>query len=336
MINSRDVSIIVQGPVCGTTEDGALFTKRLISSVRYYFPDAELILSTWNDENTEGLDYDILVCSIPPISQKIIYDDDSIHLYSVNHQIISTKQGLLKASRKYALKVRSDMLFLSGIILKWVEKYRGEDANYKEWKVFEERIVTLPTYNYRKGAAFPFNIADWLYFGTRKDMIFLFDIPLFDINRLKKRNGSNYPYLSDNIGAEQYIWVSCLRKKREDFNFWGWQNDDFQALREFEISIAQNFVLISARKMGVTSQKFSNASYCAEPALSSGFYTFCEWKRLYNKYGGGNLKIIYNPVEDIIYWLLWSCRKFMRRHFRYLYELIVTIVRDERAKRRLE
>ena len=97
MILSKDISVVVQGPI--HTQDN--LTKRVLESVRTHLPDAELILSTWKGSNVDGLDCDVLLLNDDPgaINGR----------NNVNRQIVSTRNGLQKATRTYAVKLRTDM-----------------------------------------------------------------------------------------------------------------------------------------------------------------------------------------------------------------------------------
>ena len=54
-IDFKDISIIVQGAI------DIAETPKCLASIRKHLPEAEIILSTWNNEPVEGLDYDVLV-----------------------------------------------------------------------------------------------------------------------------------------------------------------------------------------------------------------------------------------------------------------------------------
>jgi hypothetical protein len=60
MINHNDISVIVQGAI-----DKDL-TKKSLESIRAFMPEAEIILSTWEDSDLTSLDYDKLVLSKDP------------------------------------------------------------------------------------------------------------------------------------------------------------------------------------------------------------------------------------------------------------------------------
>ena len=48
MINSKDISVVVQGAIDKEN------TPKCLESIRKYLPDAEIILSTWEGSEVEG------------------------------------------------------------------------------------------------------------------------------------------------------------------------------------------------------------------------------------------------------------------------------------------
>jgi hypothetical protein len=116
MIDSRDLSVVVQGPVVAGQ------TAQCLRSLRRFLPGCEIILSTW-----EGTRIEAELSDCPP--DEVIYNADPgntnweslrasggaiaecMRLDSnFNRQLVSTASGLKVASRPWALKFRSDML----------------------------------------------------------------------------------------------------------------------------------------------------------------------------------------------------------------------------------
>ena len=60
MIKSSEISIVIQGPIYKNT------TKRVCERMRQIFPQAEIIVSTWQGSDTSDLTYDVLVESKDP------------------------------------------------------------------------------------------------------------------------------------------------------------------------------------------------------------------------------------------------------------------------------
>jgi hypothetical protein len=88
MINTDGLSVIVQGAIHSE------FTPLCLQSIRKYLPDAEIILSTWEGSNVDGLEYDILILNEDPGYKKHCRDNNT------NRQLVSIQGGLKKVSRQ--------------------------------------------------------------------------------------------------------------------------------------------------------------------------------------------------------------------------------------------
>ena len=309
MIESKRVSVVVQGPVCGTEKDPAVYTRKCCESVRCFFPEAEIIISTWEDQDISQLTYDKYVKSHAPELYKIYWDDMSIHYFSINHFLISSINGLKLASREYVIKMRSDMAFMNGKCMEYIGRYSNYDNENLEWKIFKQRVITLPSLNpHRAKVFFPYSICDWIQIGLREDILKLYDVPLVDISTIPLREGYRYKISEDFLGVEQYLFYSLLKKNGLPVYLKSRTSTDKNIILQTEKAIAMNLVLMSARNMGVKSFKYSNRMYAIEPWMSLGYYTFKEWKMLYNQYGGGSERIIGKIMEDLIYSAMFSLR----------------------------
>ena len=309
MIDSKDISVIVQGPIAYSSDGKVNQTKLVCESIRTCLPEAEIILSTWEGSYIADIEADKFLLN-PSIHANKMYriGEKEPTLHTVNHQIITTIEGLKQATKKYAIKTRTDVKFLHNNFLKYFDKYNRypSDEEYRAWRVFDKRIVTLPTVDVRGERGLPYNVSDWFYLGLTNDLIKLFDIPLIDTFNLVS-HGNDYPHAEDNLGNEQAIWVSCLRKYRDvDFN----NSIDLRekTKRESEIALANNFVIVSGKDLGLYSFKYGMNSYLRNPLLSIDTYTHNDWKKLYNKYGGGEEVTIFRSYE-IIFKLLYKYYK---------------------------
>lgn len=332
-LTSKDISVVIQGNPCGTRESPALYTRKLSESIRKHLPEAEIIVSTWEDQNVEGIHWDKLQLSRPVPMTYVIRPDEKLYPQTVNHQLITSRSGIQAASRKYVLKIRSDMILENDRILKMWNHY-AETPRIEGIQscISRERIMVLPTYNHRRGMCFPYNVCDWLFFGSKEDILDLFHIPLMDLDALCVRNGEKYPRVEDNMGAEQYIWIEYMKQKHVNSNLKGAMDTDEKELMLFEETIAQNLIMASARKLGVNSQKMPGSGYASKPCLSQGLYTFSEWKRLCNQYAGSKFKLCWNPIEDAVYVLALKLREKIRGGNVKLYGFIIMSVRKVRAK----
>ena len=133
-IDSSEISVVVQGAISDK------FTKRVLVSIRKYLPKSEIILSTWKGSDVSDLDYDQLVLSKDPGTKILLNNNIPLNL---NRQITSTLNGLRKATRKFALKIRTDIELTSDSFLNYFNKYNDYDYSYK---FFQNRILMCEKY----------------------------------------------------------------------------------------------------------------------------------------------------------------------------------------------
>jgi hypothetical protein len=168
MIDHKEVSVIIQGPYYPS------ITEFAIERVRRVLPGAEIIYSTWNGTKYRSEYVDKYVESEDP-GAEAVFDNPRI-LHAANRQIVSTCAGLRLASRRYALKIRSDLYLLNDNFLK---KYHIFPSRESDFRVLTERVIisTSFTPNPRREPK-PFHPSDWFYFGLHEDLLRIFEVPL--------------------------------------------------------------------------------------------------------------------------------------------------------------
>lgn len=331
-IPSSKISVVVRGLVVGAdeTDPKKRFTERCLSSVRHYLPEAELILSTWTDQNIAKLDYDKVITNEQPEEIFMIHAGGEVRRITTNNQVITSRSGGQAATRPYILNMRSD-IELSGIgFLKLFEQFNTTEHT----GFFQKKIVTLPTYNPKHGARFLFNVCDWFYFGLTEDIRDLFDIPLMEKSKLKGVFVDGYAPVAENFGCEAYIWTRFLEKHGQTTV----PHQTFyskEALANSERSYAQNTIMAPASMLNVTCLKMPRAGYGARPWLSQGLYTFDEYKRLYNQYNQPGLPFIPNIFENISYDAVLSLRRLVSDKFPDLYKNLVNSIRRKHGSTNL-
>jgi hypothetical protein len=85
----HNVGILLQGIVND-------WTKKIIDEYEQNFPDAHILLSTWDTENTKDICCDVIKLEPP---------NDPRH---INHQIIGAREGLKKINSEIIMKCRTD------------------------------------------------------------------------------------------------------------------------------------------------------------------------------------------------------------------------------------
>ncbi len=114
-INKSNITFIVQGAVEPKK------TKKCLKSIRRYFPESRIILSTWKGTDCSDLPYDRLILNEDPGFAYL--DTNNEVKYNINRMLVSTQSGLKECDTKYAFKVRSDLVFHSDHILRYFDKY---------------------------------------------------------------------------------------------------------------------------------------------------------------------------------------------------------------------
>jgi len=318
------ISAVVQGPVVGSGErdKNKRFTQRSLESVRKILPEAQLILSTWKGADVRGLDYDVLLLNDEPERIDFAWPNGILHQMTVNLQIISTRNGLEKADRQYAIKMRADTVLEGAGFIEYFKKYNKN----KDSDILKNKVVVLPTYNPRKKTKLLFDVCDWFFFGLTDDVKDIFSIPLMDKNKLNGQKINGYHLMSDNYCAEQYIWTSFLKKyKNFYFPYYDYFTPETFALSEK--SYVNHTIMVPANRAQIKCLKMPGAGYGARPFLSQGLYSFNGYKNLYNTYNAKKIFYFPNPVEDALYFVLFNLRMIVKNFSPWLYRGVVNFIR---------
>lgn len=214
MIQPSEVSVVIQGPVVGIRsqdERASATTCEVLGSVRAILPGAEVILSTWRQQDLEGLAYDKLVLSEDPGASG---DRALSSSANILRQIRSSHAGLLQATRHYALKLRSDTALTSSIFL---DCWNGHRSKGMKPVVFKERILVSAIFTPNPlHCPSPYWVSDFFAFGRCEDVRKLWDIPFAAIQRLFEEDEERKVYTADAavsrtaLNAEQRLILSML------------------------------------------------------------------------------------------------------------------------------
>lgn len=291
-VDPRSISVVVQGPVVGAPDAPyeQRHTLRCLDSVRRHLPGAEVILSTWPDADLTGLPFDRVVVSEDPGSAP--YTDATIQppvLWPGNRVVVSSAAGLRAATRPYAIKTRSDLIFADARCLRLVGRY---PRRVPEWRVTRERVLSPAFFavNPRLQRQYPFHPSDWWTFGLREDLLDMWDVPLagpevpeWFVDHPKPANDVEHRTLC-RYYAEQWAWLSFLRKHEAEFGpvpFEHRADVNPEAMRISELSIANNLQIHELHELGLLAPKKS-------PDLRiwvwGEIYTRGDWERLYRQY----------------------------------------------------
>ena len=244
MISSEKITVVVQGAI---VPDEGRGTKEVCESIRALLPGAEIILSTWENSNYQGIPYDKVMENKDPGALDSQYEgrEKSAVRNNFNRQLISTLQGIREAGREYVMKLRSDSLLRDLSFLRFYEKY-GMEQNIA---CFEPRNPWGEFLN-------QLSLCDFWFFAPKEKMLKLWDIPLYENGMLKERD----------ILGEEYLLGQFIRKK-ENLELPVFYCDA-ASYRDtiYKSTLRDDFLIIPNRKSGIFCTKY--------PGLND-FYTVC-------------------------------------------------------------
>ena len=282
-IDTKDISVVVQGAV-----DKAI-TPLCLASVREHLPDAEIILSTWEGTKVNGFSYDGLIENPDPGAFPCDKLQKSV-MNNINRQIVSTYNGLLRCTRRYALKLRSDFYIERPDFLYYFGKYTEYDPEYRFVK---ERVVGCSVYSRNPRShiyplVMPYCPSDFFFFGLREDLLNLFDRELID-DPDEKLFFERYPeyckYLNYREALCQYmpeqsIWIGFLKKHIQDIDCICRDHITKNNIVLTEKSFANNLVFCSADQLGIGTYKVG----LFQKGIPENCLTHQDWRDIYSFY----------------------------------------------------
>lgn len=300
-IKSSEVSVVVQGPI------HAIRTKKTLRSIRKHLPDAEIILSTWENSNLDDLDFDILILNKDPGNVRQKGFKKKALFNNINRMILSTNEGLKKVSRKYTLKLRTDSCIDN---LGFIEKFDFFPARCDKYKLFEKRVIASTVFTryaiekHKERREMPFHVSDWWFFGLTSDVkklllaAELVDEPYFS-NYFEYPENQNkdsiYEKFSWKFAPEQYIGYSCFSKYFDDVRMIDCSEFSEFINKKSQMALANNFIFLEYKQSGIYNLKYLSSK--KEMMLGNQYldlYTFYNFELEYKKYCDSN----YIPTGD--------------------------------------
>lgn len=296
MIDSRDVTVLVCGPVPAP----AKFSKTL-KSITQFFPKSPKIMSTWFGEiiPTSGF-FDECVYSADPGGEPL--SKKRSNKLSTHRIILSAQAGLARVKTRYTLRVRSDLIFTSSnLLLDWAQIFPG---NYEDKRVFREKVIVPSLYSRtrfpRPGGFFPafLHLSDWAVFGKTESLRSLFAIPLpedgsatffSELNPPEVKSPPYAAHVSFRFPPEMWIWNQALGSKKQIAPA-HWL-DEIHIEKHLEASkklLLSNVVVLSMSDYGVVSHKYQMKSRWgwAIPDVCLSTMTTLEYETLHAQHFG--------------------------------------------------
>jgi len=277
-----EISFVVQGPVA---RGGPAGTDRACASIRAHFPGAEIVLSTWRDQDTDGLDVDEVVRSEDPGTVGPL-------MSNVNRQLVSSLAGLRAASRRLAVKTRTDLVFRTDALLRFWGRW-PLPADHP-LRIFEERVL-LPNVIAQRPlhvSPYPLHPTDWAFLGLRTDLLRLFGIPL-----MREEEGA-VPAQLEGVARlfwshkvtpqyvpEQFLWVGALRRAVPDLELRHPYELTPRTVELTEASFGVNLALLdTTTQFGIEHPKYPQLN---RAFVSQQIFQHHQWLELYDLHTRG-------------------------------------------------
>lgn len=287
-INFEDITVVVQGTTLENKDINPSrdFIYKCISSIKKYIPKSKIILSTWENEKIKSnLEVDEIIFNKDP-GFKPRGEDINSKQNNINRQLVSTLSGLKKVKTKYALKFRTDFIFINNSFLNYFDLLKKYNSDYK---ILNKRILVCmfgTRHPIAKHFNLPFHVADFVTFGLTEDLTNLYDIPLvtneefdyFLINPEIERG----IYAVNRYGAEQSIIVNFLRKNNKtiDIEFSTHVNETI--INQSNNYLINNFYPICFSKYGIKPMK-NYLMPSSRIECYTDYYTEYEWQKMYKE-----------------------------------------------------
>jgi len=279
VIDNKDITVVVQGAV------DTKKTPICLHSIRKELPGAYIILSTWEGTDVEELEYDEVVFSENPGG----FDTFNLPFSpknNINRQIVSTYNGLLRVKTMYVMKLRTDF-YLTGDGFK--EYFNIYNRECTEYKIFEHKVICCELYSRNPRYIFSdmkraYHPSDIFFFGHTRDLVRLFDVPLFSKEDEEYMLWKYYPDISISTyryDSEAYLWINLLSKvigfkAPEDLEKYCRAD-----IERSEATFAANLIILSNDDIGL--KTLENGIYRMD-AVPQNCFTHKDWERLYGFY----------------------------------------------------
>ena len=317
MIKNSEITVIVQGPYYEK------ITDKVLNKIYKVFKGSKLIFSTYKDNklnNSLKKKFKVLINKNPkktPMSLK------PLQYYNYTGQMRTTLNGLKNSKTKYCLKTRSDLIIENKNFLKYFNKYKKFE---KDYKILKKKVLisSFNTINPRK-EPLPFHFSDWFYFGLTEDLKKILNqkymskenkqVPLWFLKRKKPKYYFNN-YLS-RYRTEQHITINFL-KKYINLEFDHAYDYDLKNIILTEKILSSNFVVLNTNQISIKSLKYPNVTKNLEIMYFDEKITFNKWIKLYKTNCDNSIYINSTKFSHLIRTFVWIIKYPKEAVYRYL------------------
>ena len=257
-IKSDQISFVLQGKnIKGQT-------AKCCKSIRKYFPESEIIFSTYENEDCGDLDCDLVEKIVDPGATLL-----SGRMYNnINRILATTKAGISKASKEYCCKIRSDMCFDSDKLLFIYNNFHKRNDMIS---IFKQRLVFYQLWsrkyellNNKFKIDCPWYLSDWLCFGYTVDVARYFnsinftkepEFSLFFDNPENRLCGFFDANVKWRFPPEQYFCTQFFSKYFPEANMKSLQDFDDEKVQKSREVLVNNVIVAGYQELGAYVQK---------------------------------------------------------------------------------
>lgn len=190
-----DISFVLIGP-----EHEQL--DLVADTIRYKFPDSEIILSTCNPyEQPERVGANKYLVNTDP------GELPNGNLKNVNRNIVNSVEGIKAASNSLVCRLRNDLI-LSNINFEQLLNESLYKRTYSKYLIFKHNIICNDLYCVNPIGPYKlaYHFGDWFCLGHKEDLLTLFDTPLLTPDECTLPDGKN------KYRCEQVFLARLFRK----------------------------------------------------------------------------------------------------------------------------
>ncbi len=253
----ENLTVILQGALSPRTAN-------IIANWRASAKGCEIVLSSWVHDPELATLVNSYVVSSDPGAFPVIHKGGILRTENTNRQIVSSVAGLRSATRKIAIKWRTDFDFCTTLMSKFLSNYFPLISEKEGKKLV---VFSINSTNPFAGVGLVAQLSDWMYFGQTDLLLDL--LPATTIPAIPENLEVPPKVIAERIfpiarfSAEQWML-------REGFaRVYGLELnrfDDTNAIAPYLHLVGKNILIISPRTVGLTTAKYD---YLFEPRLST-------------------------------------------------------------------
>lgn len=286
------LSLIFQGPVTVAGEDIDMRAVANIWEARRFYPQAEIVVSTW--ELPASLQA-YLQSLLTGANIRWVWNQDpgpikaqlgeQVIISNVNRLRVSACEGIRASTGEFVVKLRTDCRLENSTFLALLDTYfSGTSALEQDpdFRVFSQHVINANIYARSPHGTRPFlyHPGDIFLLGRREDVLAFFDVPAAN-NDLMDPYGRRQPFSLMRRVPEQYFWMHCIRNLHSQHLTDADLTLTAQNRRRSDQFYVSNFYPLSPADLGFRWQKLSEGYRWKDRWLS--IYIPSEWQQIYQR-----------------------------------------------------